>query len=45
MTESKPVCTVFEENPFKAGFCRACKHPQSSHSDPYADILDDLADE
>ncbi len=45
MTESKPVCTVYEDNPFKPGVCRACKHPKEAHEDPYADILNDLGDE
>lgn len=42
MTETKSVCDVYEENPFKAGFCRACKHPKSTHKDPYDDIINDL---
>ena len=45
MTAAKPVCSLYVENTFKPGFCRECKHPQSAHVDPYADILDDLADE
>jgi len=38
----KPICDVYEDNPFKKGFCRLCKHPKSVHRDPYSDILDDL---
>jgi hypothetical protein len=44
MTAAKPVCSLYVENTFKPGFCRECKHPKVSHSDPYADILDDLGD-
>lgn len=45
MTAAKPVCSLYVENQFKPGFCRECKHAQSSHVDPYADILDDLAED
>eukprot|EP00026_Physarum_polycephalum_P019790 Phypoly_transcript_21976.p1 GENE.Phypoly_transcript_21976~~Phypoly_transcript_21976.p1 ORF type:complete len:115 (+),score=18.48 Phypoly_transcript_21976:216-560(+) len=44
MTEAKPVCSLYVENTFKPGFCRECKHPKIQHADPYAGILDDLAD-
>lgn len=40
----KPICDAFEDNPFKKGICRLCKHPKSVHKDPYSDIMDDLAD-
>jgi len=39
-----PICDIFEENPFKKGVCRLCKHPKSVHRDPYSEILDDLED-
>jgi len=44
MQQEKPVCDIFEENPFKKGFCRVCKHLKTVHKDPYSDILDELED-
>jgi len=40
--QEKPVCDIYEENPFKKGWCRLCKHPKTIHRDPYSDILDEL---
>jgi len=43
--QEKPICDVFEDNPFKKGFCRLCKHPKSVHRDPYSDIMDELMED
>jgi len=40
--QEKPICDVFEDNPFKKGWCRLCKHAKTVHRDPYSDILDGL---
>jgi len=42
MESEKPICDIYEDNPFRKGFCRLCKHPKTAHADPYADILNDL---
>jgi len=38
----KPICDVYEDNPFKKGWCRLCKHPKNVHRDPYSDIMNEL---
>jgi hypothetical protein len=45
MEAEKPICDVFEDNPFKKGWCRLCKHPKTVHRDPYADIMDELMED
>jgi len=43
--QEKPICDVFEDNPFKKEFCRLCKHPKSVHRDPYSDMMDELMED
>jgi len=42
IAETDPVCDYYEDNPFKKGICRLCKHLKSEHADPFEDVMDDL---
>jgi len=44
-TAKKETCEVYEENPFKKGYCRNCKNLQVDHRDAYEDILAGLDEE